>query len=115
MIGLSISSSMIMCVILFFSAFRKKSSNIVDILENNQTYININPKCEPNLGKRGLYNLIGASKNSKQLNEPFLWILNQSDGNNYLLDISIKSNLDFSKLLDAAKILYEHNLIKPKN
>ena len=84
-------------------------------LENNQTYINVNPKCEPNLGKRGLYNLIGASKNSKQMNEPFLWILNQSDGNNSLLDISIKSNISFSKIIDAAKILYEHNLIKLKN
>ena len=90
-------------------------SNVVDVLENNQTYINVNPKCEPNLGKRGLYNLIGASKNSKQMNEPFLWILNQSDGNNSLLDISIKSNISFSKIIDAAKILYEHNLIKLKN
>jgi len=93
----------------------KKYSNDDNILENNQTFINVNPKCEPNLGKRGLYNLIGASKNSKHLNETFLWILNQSDGDNSLLDISIKSNIDFSKLVNAAKILFEHNLIKPKN
>ncbi len=90
-------------------------SNVIDVLENNQTYINVNPKCEPSLGKRGLYNLVGASKNSKQLNEPLLWVLNQSDGNRSLLDISIKSGLNFSKLLDAAKILHECNLIKPKN
>ena len=92
----------------------QKYSNKDDILENDQTFINVNPKCEPNLGKRGLYNLVGASKNSKQLNEPFLWILNQSDGDNSLLDISIKSNIDFLKLVDAAKILFEHNLIKLK-
>jgi aminopeptidase-like protein len=90
-------------------------SNVIDVLENNQIYINVNPKCEPNLGKRGLYNLIGASKNSKELNEPLLWILNQSDGSNSLLDISIKSGLNFLNLVDAAKILYEHNLIKLKN
>lgn len=90
-------------------------SNVIDVLESNQTYINVNPKCEPNLGKRGLYNLLGASKNSKQLNEPLLWVLNQSDGGNSLLDISIKSGLNFSKIVDAAKILHEHNLIKPKN
>jgi len=88
---------------------------IIDTLEKNQSYITINSKCEPNLGKRGLYNLIGASKKSKQLHEPFLWILNQSDGSNSLLDISIKSDIDFLKIVDAAKILYEHNLIKLKN
>lgn len=90
-------------------------SHVVDVLENNQTFVSVNTKCEPNLGKRGLYNLIGASKDSKQMNESILWVLNQSDGNNSLLDISIKSNLSFSKINNAAKTLVQNDLIKSIN
>ena len=32
----------------------------IDVLENNATYINMLPKCEPQLGKRGLYGAIGG-------------------------------------------------------
>src|SRR5207237_2701277 len=30
------------------------------ILENDHTYLNQNPRCEPQLGKRGLYRAMGA-------------------------------------------------------
>ena len=29
--------------------------SVLRILENNGRYLNLNPKCEPQLGKRGLY------------------------------------------------------------
>ena len=93
----------------------KKYVDVVNVLDNDETYIRLNPKCEPNLGKRGLYNLIGASKNSKQSNESILWVLNQSNGNNSLLDISIKSNLEFIKIKKAAKSLAENGLIELKS
>ncbi len=93
----------------------KKYVDVVNVLDNDETYISLNPKCEPNLGKRGLYNMIGASKNSKQLNESILWVLNQSNGNNSLLDISIKSNLEFTKINKAAKCLAENGLIELKS
>lgn len=35
---------------------------IVEILEQNKSYINLEPKCEPQLGRRGLYRQIGDSK-----------------------------------------------------
>ncbi|MEX0806636.1 MAG: DUF4910 domain-containing protein, partial [Candidatus Binatia bacterium] len=33
---------------------------VLQLLEQNQTYVNRNPKCEPQLGKRGLYSHIGG-------------------------------------------------------
>ena len=45
--------------------------------------------CEPQLGKRGLYNEIGDNEMA------MLWVLNQSDGSNSLLDIAQKSTIPF--------------------
>lgn len=84
----------------------------VYILENNLKYVNRNPKCEPQLGKRGLYNLIGGSKRSKISQTAMLWVLNFSDGSNSLLDISVRSNIDFPSIKDAADDLYKSGLLK---
>ena len=37
-----------------------KCLSVIDVLEHNKTYLNQNPKCEPQLGKRGLYEAIGG-------------------------------------------------------
>ena len=37
-----------------------KCLTVVDVLENNKVYVNQNPKCEPQLGRRGLYTSIGG-------------------------------------------------------
>ena len=44
-----------------------------------------------------------------------LWILNQSDGNNSLLDIACKSNIEFRVIYQAAKALIESGLLKKKH
>jgi aminopeptidase-like protein len=80
--------------------------SILEVLEGNCTYINMNPKCEPQLGKRGLYNSIGFNEMA------MLWVLNLSDGNNTLLDIAEKAGLKFDAVFIAAKTLREHNLLK---
>src|SRR5262249_8023364 len=61
--------------------------DMIDILENDGTYRNPIAKCEPQLGRRGLYGAIGGSKDSAGANLAMLWILNQSDGAHSLLDI----------------------------
>ena len=33
---------------------------VMDVLEGNRRYENLNPKCEPQLGRRGLYRNIGG-------------------------------------------------------
>jgi len=83
---------------------------IFNILENNRTYVNQNPKCEPQLGKRGLYGAIGGS-HPKQLEFAMLWVLNLSDGNSSLLDIAERSGTEFALIAEAAQLLHSHHLI----
>jgi aminopeptidase-like protein len=89
-----------------------KYLSVLDILENNRTYINTNPKCEPQLGKRGLYEKIGGENDRKEKQLAMLWVLNLSDGNNTLLDISERSGFQFDLIKDAADTLHEHHLLK---
>lgn len=83
---------------------------IFDILENNRTYLNQNPKCEPQLGKRGLYGAMGGS-HPKQLEFAMLWVLNLSDSSSTLLDIAEKSGLEFAVIAEAAQLLLRHHLL----
>lgn len=85
---------------------------VIDLLEKNESYINKIPYCEPQLGKRGLYDKIGARNASKEKQLAMLWILNFSDGSHSLLDISEKSGLDFRLIQNMAELLLQHNLIK---
>jgi aminopeptidase-like protein len=84
---------------------------ILDVLERNKTYVNRNPKCEPQLGKRGLYSQIGGQKDGKLQELAMLWVLNLSDGKHSLLDIAERSNLGFAVIHNAAKTLLEHGLL----
>jgi aminopeptidase-like protein len=83
--------------------------DVVRILENNDRYLNLNPKCEPQLGKRGLYRAGGAL--AGRLEHAMLWVLNFSDGGHTLLDIAERSGLSFRDVLAAAKTLEAHQLL----
>ncbi len=85
--------------------------SILNILENNQAYYNKNPKCEPQLGKRGLYNAIGGHKDSGVNEMAILWVLNLSDGHHTLLDIAKKSGMEFDAIKKAADALLAHDLL----
>ncbi len=85
---------------------------ILGVLENNRTYQNQNPKCEPQLGKRGLYRAIGGQADAGALEMAMLWVLNLSDGDHSLLDIAERSKLDFDAIEFAARALREHALLK---
>lgn len=88
-----------------------KYLEIIFIIENNKKFENLNPKCEPNLGKRGLYNLFGTSKKDNKT-KAILWLLNFSDGKHSLLDISVKSGILFNQLFDVANLLVKKQLLK---
>lgn len=85
---------------------------IVNVLEGNKTYINQNQKCEPRLGKRGLYGAVGGQTHTKPNEIALLWVLNLSDGQHTLLDIAERSGLDFDSIRTAADSLVEHNLLR---
>jgi aminopeptidase-like protein len=85
---------------------------VIQLLENNKKYANQNPKCEPQLGKRGLYHAMGG-KTTEPVDElAMLWVLNLSDGLHTLLDISEKTNIEFNLLKNAADALLEKGLLK---
>ncbi len=90
----------------------EKCTQVLDVLENNRSYLNQNPKCEPRLGKRGLYGAIGGQTDEKKHELAMLWVLNLSDGNHSLLDITQRSGLLFSEIQDAAAALLRHDLLK---
>jgi aminopeptidase-like protein len=85
---------------------------IFEALEGNKTYINLNPKCEPQLGKRGLYSLKGGNNDAKEFQMALLWTLNLSDGEHTILDISKRSAIDFAIIKEAADRLVECQLLK---
>jgi aminopeptidase-like protein len=86
-------------------------SRILQMLEVNRRYLNLNPKCEPQLGRRGLYNNVGGDHSGKDVQMAMLWLLNYSDGSHTLLDVCEKSGLDYSVMEVAIRKLVEAKLL----
>lgn len=86
--------------------------SVLHLLDNNRKYVNLNPMCEPQLGKRGLYRMTGGAKDGGVEELPLLWVLNLSDGEHSLLDISNRSGLSFDIVKEAADVLLRHGLLK---
>ncbi len=78
---------------------------ILAVLDGNRTFRNLNPKCEPQLGKRGLYTSIGTAERA------LLWVLSLSDGNHDLLDIADRSGVPFAVVQEAAGRLVDARLL----
>lgn len=85
--------------------------SVVHMLEDNQKYINTNPKCEPHLGRRKLYNLVGGNKEPVDFQMAILWVLNLSDGYHTLMDISKQSGISFELIREVAEKLEECKLL----
>jgi aminopeptidase-like protein len=85
---------------------------VVEVLEGNGTYLNLNPKCEPQLGRRGLYSAVGADPHQKPHQMALLWVLNLSDGAHSLLDVSEAANLPFREIKRAADALESCGLLR---
>jgi aminopeptidase-like protein len=86
--------------------------SVLSVLENDDVLVNLNPKGEPQLGRRGLYPSVGAQR-AEQKVMARLWVLNLSDGNATLLDIAERAELPFSVINEAAAALVQSGLLKP--
>jgi len=78
-------------------------------------YLNLNPKCEPQLGKRGIYHQLGGQENMMQQRKvefAIFWILNMSDGTNDIEDISRRSGIPLETLQTGIEILINANLLQ---
>jgi aminopeptidase-like protein len=84
---------------------------VLDVLESDGAYVNLSPKGEPQLGKRGLYpSSVGAQGAGPQLMAR-LWVLNLSDGRHSLLDIAERADMPFQDVKDAARALADGGLL----
>jgi aminopeptidase-like protein len=90
-----------------------KCLSALHVVDRNETYVSLNPKCEPQLGKRGLYGTIGGGHEGRELELALLWVLNQSDGLHSLLDVAERSALRFDLVGRAADALLEAGLLEP--
>ena len=85
---------------------------VLQLLEQNRTYINLSPKGEPQLGRRGLYGAFGGKKDAKASEVTMLWVLNFADGQHSLLDIAERSGYGFELVAEVAATLQTHGLLK---
>ncbi len=85
---------------------------VVDVLEGNRRYLNLNPKCEPQLGRRGLYRSIGGDDAGRARELALLWVLNLSDGEHDLLAVAERSGIRFAAVREAADALLEAGLLR---
>jgi aminopeptidase-like protein len=85
---------------------------IFQVLEGDRRYLNLSPKGEPQLGRRGLYGQIGGRSDAEERQMAMLWVLNQSDGDHSLLDVAERSGLPFALLAEVAATLEEAGLLR---
>ena len=85
---------------------------ILRVLERNAVYLNQNPYCEPQLGRRNLYPSVGGTAVAADTHA-LLWLLNLSDGRNSLIDIAERSGMPFDAIADAAAALSGSGLLSP--
>lgn len=87
---------------------------VIEIAETNFTPLNLSPKGEPQLGRRGLYATTGGDKDGPARAMAYLWVLNQADGSGTLLDIAERAGLPYHVILAAARALAGVGLIADK-
>jgi aminopeptidase-like protein len=85
---------------------------VLDVLDNDETYVNRLPYGEPQLGRRGLYAAMGGDTRSAERQLSMLWLLNLADGQHSLLDIAERSAVPFDELLGLARVLTQHGLLE---
>ena len=83
----------------------------LDVLERDRCLVNLRPKGEPQLGRRGLYGTVGGERDAWTQNMAMLWTLNLCDGRHSLLDIAVRAGLTFDVIASVAAVLEDHGLL----
>lgn len=83
---------------------------IIDILENDATYRNLQPYGEPQLGRRGLYPTIGGRSADDSV-MAMLWTLALSDGQTSVLEVAQRADMDFADIRHASQRLQSAGLL----
>jgi aminopeptidase-like protein len=85
--------------------------DVISAIESVRHYVNLSPKGEPQLGKRGLYGAMGGQSPAER-QHAMLWMLSQSDGKASLLDIAERSGISLAALGGAAEDLAAAGLLR---
>jgi aminopeptidase-like protein len=86
----------------------------ITIVEGDATYASLNPKGEPQLGRRGLYRPMGGHQDGAGFDQmTLLWVLNLADGRHSLLDVAERARLPFANVRAAADALIAADLLAP--
>ena len=83
---------------------------VIDILEENRTYLNQFPFGDPQLGKRGVYRETGDADHVRQ--SAMLWVLSLSDARTSLLSIAERSGLEFELRREVASAVVTCGILK---
>jgi aminopeptidase-like protein len=85
---------------------------VLQVLDGNRRYLNLHPKGEPQLGRRGLYGSIGGRSDAEERQMAMLWVLNLSDGDHSLLDVARRAGLPFALVAEVAGTLEDAGLLR---
>ena len=77
----------------------------LEMLEKNAVMVNVNPHCEPHLGRHGVLAALRGHDRSRELQEAMMWVLNLGDGENDLMAVAQRSGLPFPLVSQAAQLL----------
>ncbi|WP_375779202.1 DUF4910 domain-containing protein [Bradyrhizobium sp. ma5] len=86
---------------------------VLDLLDVDCTYERVDGRCEPQLGRRGLYRTIAGQREAGGATQmDLLWLLNLADGGHSLLDMAMRADVPFARLESAARIALDAGLIR---
>jgi aminopeptidase-like protein len=85
---------------------------IVEILEADGVLESLCPKCEPQLGRRGLYRAFGGRAEQAALESAMLWVMSGADGRHTALDVAERAALPFRMVDEATRTLAAHGLVR---
>jgi aminopeptidase-like protein len=87
-------------------------AQVIHLIETNCYPVNCHPFCEPQLGRRGLYEAMGGDNQNVDRQMAMLWVLNQADGTNSLVDIATRADISYRVVQEVSEVLMQHDLIK---
>lgn len=84
---------------------------VLEAAQLERRYENLQPNCEPQLGRRGLYAAIGGDNDHKQSQMAMLWMLAYSDRKHSIRDVERMSGISITDLSLAAQRLVDAELL----
>jgi aminopeptidase-like protein len=84
---------------------------VVDALEGREVYLNLSPKGEPMLGRRGLYRSLGGDEAGRERELALLWVLNLGDGEHDLASVAERAGMPLERVRAAAEALVAAGLL----